>query len=336
MVADALTVEAVLAGLAGGALGAMIGGFSALGLAGVLVVVGEAVDLAAGPGAVPDIVGTGFTASVGLGPALGPHVAFAGGAAAAAYAARHGRVGGDSLAFAAKDLAVPLGSAPDVLIAGGLFGAVGVLLAGLVAAVSLPLDPVAAAVVVSAVGHRLAFGYPLVGHVDGALLDMGPYARREPRDEMPEAAGRLAAEPWQPAHTPWAHVLGLGIAVGLLGAYLGLATGSALLAFGVAASLVLFRTVGLERVPIVYHIALPASIAALGLAGVHPLAALVGGAVAGVVGAVLGELTGRTLVAHADTYLDPAFASILVTSILLSLLASAGLLAPAAVPYPVL
>lgn len=336
MVADVLTVEAVLAGLAGGALGAAIGGFPALGLAGVLVVVGEAVDIAAGPGAVPDVVGTGFTATVGLGPALGPHVAFAGGAAAAAYAARHGRVGGDSLSFEAKDLAVPLGSAPDVLLAGGLFGAVGVLLAGLVAAASLPLDPVAAAVVVSAVGHRLAFGYPLVGSVEGEWLDMGPYARREPRKDAPEAAGRLAVEPWQPVHTPWAHVLGLGAAVGLFGAYLGIATGSALLAFGVAAALVLFRTVGLERVPIVYHVALPASIAALGLAGIHPVVAMVGGAVAGVVGAVVGELAARGLVAHADTYLDPAFASILVTSLLLSLLSTAGLLAPAAVPYPVL
>jgi hypothetical protein len=41
------------------------------------------------------------------------------------------------------------------------------------------------------------------------------------------------------------------------------------------------------------------------------------------------------LFAHGDTYLDPAFTSILVTSVLLSGLAAAGLLLPGAVPYPV-
>lgn len=333
MVTDVVTIEAVLAGLAGGALGALIGALPALSLAGLLVVVGETVDALAravvDPGA-----GTGLTQTVGLGPALGPHVAFAGGVAAAAYAARNGRIDSASAYFEAKDLSVPLGSRPDVLLTGALFGAVGVLVARLAAMVSLPLDPVALGVVVTAAGHRLAFGYPLVGRIEGSVLDMSPYARGEYRSRSAEGAGRLVVEPWQPSHYRWEQAVGLGLTVGIVGAYLGLATGSAFLAFGVAAGLLLFRSLGLD-VPITHHVALPASIAALGLAAQRPVVAVVVGALFGVLGAVVGELAQRVLFAHGDTYFDPAFTSILVTSLVLALLATAGLIAPSAVPYPV-
>jgi hypothetical protein len=335
VVVDVLSIEAIVAGLAGGAVGAAIGALPALSLAGLLVVVGETLEaLGRALGEPGALAGLDLTATLGLGPALGPHVAFAGGVAAAAYAGRHGRVDTESAFFEAKDVTVPLGSRPDVLLAGATFGAVGVLAARLATSAALPVDPVALAVVLSAVGHWLAFGYPVVGHVGGAILDMTPYERDE-RRSGPEATGRLAVEPWQPAHYGWGQVVGLGVAVGVVGAYLGLATGSAFLAFGVAATLVLFRSVGLERTPIVYHIALPASIVALGLAAQHPAMAIFGGAVAGLIAAVLGELSQRVLFAHGDTYFDPAFASILLTSLCVSVLATAGLLRPGAVPYPV-
>lgn len=340
MVVDALTIEAVLAGLAGGALGAAIGGMSALGLAGLLVVVGEAGDVLARVIAEQTMAnptafgGLGLTETVGLGPALGPHVAFAGGVAAAAYAGRHGTVETEGRFHGAKDIVQPLGSAPDVLLAGGIFGVIGVLLARLAAGLSLPVDPVAFAVVLSALGHRLAFGYPIVGRIEGDVLDMSPFEEGKRRSDGP-TEGRYLVEPWQPAHYAWEGVLGLGLAVGLVGAYVGLATESAVLAFGIALSLVLVRALGLERVPIVYHIALPASIAALGLAGTSAALAMVAGAVAGVLAALIGELAARTLYAHADTYLDPAFVSILLTSLALAVLATAGVLDAGAVPYPV-
>ena len=344
MVVDVFTIEAVLAGLAGGALGAAIGGLPALGLAGVLVVVGEAVDVLgaalaeetmANPAA---FAGAGLTDTVGLGPALGPHVAFAGGVAAAAYAGRHGGVDTEWPFHAAKDVTRPLGSAPDVLIAGAIFGAVGVLFTRLAAGLSLPVDPVAFAVVLSAVGHRLAFGYPLLGRLDGDVLDMSPFAegeRREGTEGGGATAGRYVVEPWQPSHYAWYQVVGLGIAVGLVAAYLGQVTGSAFLAFGVALALAVFRSLGLDRVPLVHHVALPAGIAALALAGQPAWVAVLVGGVFGVFGAVVGELAARTLYAHADTYLDPGFASILVTSVVLALLATAGVLDPAVVPYAV-
>lgn len=343
MVVPEFTVEALLAGVAGGVLGAAIGGLPALSLAGLLVVVGEAADAllrAVGSQTMADptaLAGVGLTETVGLGPALGPHVAFAGGVAAAAYAGRSGGVGDDHRYHPAKDVTTPLGSAPDVLVAGGVFGLIGVLLARLAASAAIPVDPVAFAVVVSAFGHRIAFGYPLLGRVRSGLLDVSPYERGERRhggDGGP-GQGRLAVEPWQPDHYAWENVVVLGAAVGLLSGYLGLATGSAFLAFGVAAASLLFLAAGLARVPVTHHMALPASIAALALPGVDPWIAVLVGGVFGVLGGLAGELSQRVLYARADTHLDPSFASILLTSLLVALLATAGVLDAAAVPYPV-
>jgi hypothetical protein len=339
MVVDVFTIEALLAGLAGGALGAVLGGLPALGLAGLLVVVGEAGDVVAGiiaeqtvanPNALAEL---GITQTIGLGPALGPHVAFAGGVAAAAYAGRHGDVEAEGPFHPAKTITQPLGSSPDVLLAGGIFGVTGVLLARLAAGLALPVDPVAFAVVLSGIGHRIAFGYPLIGRIEGDLLDMEPFETGARRGEG-AVEDRYVVEPWQPAHYAWEQVVGLGLVVGLFGAYVGLVTENAFLAFGIALALVLLRSLGLERIPIVYHVALPASIAALAVP-ISPLLSIVVGAIVGILAALIGELAARALYAHGDTYLDPAFTSILVTSLLLALLATAGVLDAGAIPYPV-
>jgi hypothetical protein len=166
---------------------------------------------------------------------------------------------------------------------------------------------------------------------------MSPFEARERRTGNGTAGdGRDAIEPWQPDHYAWEHVVALGAAVGLVGGYLGLATGSAFLAFGIAAASLLFLSLGHSRIPITHHMALPASIAALGLAAQDPRLAILGGAVFGILGALVGEIAQRLLYAHADTYFDPSFVSILATSLLLALLATAGLLDASAIPYPVL
>ena len=55
---------------------------------------------------------------------------------------------------------------------------------------ALPWDPIAMGVVVSAVTHRLAFGYPLIGRARGdCLLDMSPFEREEMR--TPTVSRRL-------------------------------------------------------------------------------------------------------------------------------------------------
>ena len=112
-----------------------------------------------------------------------------------------------------------------------------------------------------------------------------------------------------------------------------LATGSRFLAFGLALTSLLFLALGAFSLPVTHHMALPASIAALAV-DAEPVVGLAVAAVFGALAAVIGELAQRVLYAHADTHFDPAFVSILLTSILLALLVTAGVFEPGPVPYP--
>lgn len=360
MVTSLLTVEVLIAGLAGGMIGAAIGGLPALSLAGLVITVGEIATMplaSAGSSdanvvVAPEVFGVdsaaldaiGLTGAIGFGPVLGPHVAFAGGVAAAAYLGRAETVDTSFRYHQAKKITRPLGSAPDILVVGGIFGVVGVLLARLAAGVDLPVDPIALAVVLSAFAHRVAFGYPVFGRIrnlDSSILDMsdfeaGAYWGAKGHETSQGTGGRHVVEVWLPDHYQWENVAILGLAVGLASGYIALVSGSAFLAFGIAAFAVGFLAFGLYSIPIVYHMALPASIAALAIDAGEPVVALVVAAVFGVVAALLGELAQRTLYAHADTHLDPPFVAILLTSLLLTLLVTAGVFEPAFVPYPAL
>lgn len=345
MPADAglLAAGTILAALAGGALGAAFGPLRSLGLAGLAIVVGEAATIGSAAGEsssslAATVGGDGVTALVGLGPALGPHVAFAGGVAAAAYAARKGYLDDDSGYHPAKRISVALGSNPDVLAVGAAFGVVGYWLTQLSVQFDAPWDPIAASVVISALLHRVVFGYPVFGSLGSGLLDMSPYESGERRmaadgtDDADSLTGRYVVEPWQPAHYDWANVTGLGLVVGLFGGFVGVATGSYYLAFGLALASLLFVGTDTGNVPVVYHMALPASIAALALPDAGVAVAVVAGGLFGVVGGLVGEFVQRVLYAHADTHLDPAFGSILVTSVLIAALDAAGLFTQSAVP----
>ena len=366
MVVSVAEVLALLvAAFAGGALGAAVGALEAFSLAGVLIVVGEATDLAGGaaPAAGDDLAAlgsTGLTASLGLGPLFGPHVAFAGGAAATAFAARQGHLDTDFRYHEAKHVTRALGPRVDVMAVGGAFGVLGVLVTYASASVGLPWDPIAFSIVVTGLLARVALGYPLVGTVRGdGLLDMSPYAdraRRPPRADggVPARSGidpadttggerRFAVEPWLPHQYRWGEVAALGAAVGVFGAFVTYQTASPLLAFGIAAATLVFLCVGVERFPVTHHVALVSSLSVVGLAGgaatpaavagqVDLLAALLVGAVFGVVTALAGELAQRVLYAHADTHVDPPAAAIVVGSCLVALLDVLGVFQQSVVP----
>jgi hypothetical protein len=356
MVTAQLTVEVLLAGLAGGVIGAAIGGLPALSLAGVVISVGEIATVTGGVtpddgGSVTEVFGVepaaleavGVSGSVGFGPVLGPHVAFAGGVAAAAYLGRRETIDTGFRYHQAKKITKPLGSQPDVLLVGGAFGVFGVLLARVTAEAGVPVDPVMLAVVVSGFVHRLAFGYPLVGRLGNlqtSVLDMSPF-ERDDRWGEPEhgtaqgTGGRHVVEPWLPEHYDPVQLTVLGAGVGVVSGYVALVTGSVFLAFGITAASLLFLSLGLYDLPVTHHMALPASIAALAVVGdTEPVVALVAAGAFGVVGALAGELAQRTLYAHADTHLDPPAVSIVLTSLLLTVLAALGVLDPGPVPYP--
>ena len=348
-------IELVLAAFAGGMFGAAVGALQSFALAGLVVVVGELYALA-----VETVGGTpvvDVTGSIAFGPVLGPHVAFAGGAGAVAYAARKGYLDADFDYHPAKNVTTGLGSRPDVLAVGGIFGVVGHLVTAGSGALAAPVDPVALGVVGSAFAHRLALGYSVVGARPGRLLDMSPFEARVAADGGGDGAGGEtvgdsghAVEPWLPYQYRWAHVAVLGVAMGALGGYVAYVTASPFLAFGISVVALAFLCAGVADIPVTHHMTLPASTAALALVDapaaaltptlVHESLALgpvlLVGVAFGLVGALAGEFLQRVLYAHAETHLDPPAASIVVTSLLLGVLSIVGVLPSAVwVPTPV-
>ena len=349
----------LIAAFAGGAFGAAIGALPAFCFTGFMVLVGEAGNIlgvsglegTAMEGAGLAISGGGVTGNIAFGPVFGPHVAFAGGVAAAAYAAKSdGMPEPDDGEFhPAKDIAFALGTRPDILAVGGVFGILGVAFRWTSqATLVLPVDPPAVGVIGTAIVARLVFGYPLIGSPGGdGLLDMTPFengTKRAATDggEVQTDGGsaesyRLAVEPWLPHQYKWTHVAMLGLVAGILGGYIALITGSAVLAFGVSAASLTFLNLGVARFPVTHHMTLPGSFLALmlatpasetsaSLAGFSDPVALLGAGAVGVLGALLGELVQRIFYAHSDTHFDPPAASIIMTTLLLGILSIAGVL----------
>ncbi len=350
-------IQLVIAGFAGGAFGAAIGALPVFILTGFLVIAGEAANLGlADPAELGDpaaLGAAGLTGNVAFGPVFGPHTAFAGGAAAAAYAAKKGYMDTGFDYHEAKNIAHALGTKPDVLAVGGAFGILGVLITNASVSLGMPWDPIAMGVTLGALFHRLILGYSIVGTVHASgIFDMGPFEREEMRQtaeggEVVADGGtknRFAVEPWLPHQFRWARVVMIGLTAGLLAAWIGLVTGSYFLGFGISAASLVFLNCGVDQCPVTHHITLPAATAALIVtsAGTAPLAGLgltggllVGGAF-GVLGALLGELWQRVFYAHGDTHWDPPAASIVLTTFLIAVLAIAGIL-PASgwIPVPV-
>jgi len=322
------TLLLAVAAFAGGTFGASIGALNAFAFTGFLVVAGETVNIVQrnfGAGSAVDITG-----DIAFGVVLGPHVAFAGGAGAVAYATKRGYFGEDFVDgyHPAKVITEGLGTRADVLAVGGLFGVIGFLFAEASTAVSAPYDPVAAGVVVSAFAHRALLGYSVLGE--------------------PSLRLRERAEAWLPYQSSLVDATFFGAAVGVLGGYAAYVTGSAFLAFGLSAATLALMCAGVDRIPVTHHITLPTSTAVVALTGLSegtvPVAVvqelslasvvLVGG-VFGVLGALLGELSQRVLYAGAETHLDPPAASIVLTTFVIAVLAVAGVLPSAAwVPVP--
>ncbi|GAB7008535.1 hypothetical protein [Halorubrum trueperi] len=320
-----------LGAAAGGAFGAALGALPAFIFTGFLVIAGVwGGDAAQGVG-----VGVGF------GPVFGPHISFAGGAAAAAYAAKKGDMESGFDYHNAKDIGFALGSRPDILAVGAAFGVFGILLEQVLRNGAIPTDPIAFTVVASALLHRLVFGYSVIGTVSdraSGYFDMGPFEREEmrsagsvPGDGEKDGADRLAVEPWLPNMYKWSHVTAIGLVAGLGAAYAAIQTGSPFLGFGISAATLLFLNLGVERIPVTHHMTLPAATAYLATAGTgySPIVALVIAGLFGVLGALVGEAFQRVFYAHGDTHVDPPAASIAITHTFIAILSIVGILGSA-------
>ncbi|QIB74516.1 hypothetical protein GL213_08395 [Halogeometricum borinquense] len=321
-------VEMLIAAFAGGAFGAALGALPAFIFTGFLVIAGETAVVA-------NAEAGSITGSVAFGEPFSPAISFAGGAAAAAYAAKRGYMDSGFDYHNAKDIAFALGTKPDVLAVGGLFGILGYWITIASQTYNLPWDPIAMGVTLSALAHRVAFGYPLVGKIRGdGPLDMSPFEREEIRVGGEAAAdgdgetdggtaSRLAVEPWLPHQYKWANVAAVSLVVGLLGAFIAMETGSIFLAFGISAASLVFLNLGVERIPVTHHMSLIGSAGALAAVGGPDgslLVGLIAGGVLGLISGLFGELFQRVFYSHSDTHWDPPAAAIVFGSFLIVIL----------------
>lgn len=299
-------VANLLAAFAGGIFGAAIGGVPAFVFTGVIVLIGIAAGLGGGQF---DVLG-----EVAFGPFFGPHVSFTGAVAAAAFAARRNDIEDG------KDIATPLTGLADPLplIVGGIFGIGGYLFNELLS-VLLAADPrgtifytdtIALTVVISAIVVRVLFGRT---GVFGTL------------DDESRGRGRFktgATRAWVAYQEGFAQASVLGLGFGLLGAYAvaflsgadpGFAGVAALVGYGISATSLAFLVFGFN-VPVTHHMSLPAAVVAGAVitAGGGSTAAILLGALAGIGGALLGEVFSRAFLIHGDTHIDPPAGAIFV------------------------
>jgi hypothetical protein len=326
----------LVSAFAGGAFAAAIGALPAFIFTGIMVIGGEAASVATG-GEVGSITG-----QIAFGPFFGPHVSFAAGAAASAYAAKKGYMETGFDFHESKNIAAALGPKIDVMLVGGAFGVIGLIITTFSAGLNLPWDPIAIAVTLSALLHRAFLGYSILGKAEGKRLDMTPFEegvnRADPAglvsDMVKNATDRLAVEPWLPHQYKWGQVAGIGLFAGILGAFTAIETGSPFLAFGISAASLFFLNLGVEKFPVTHHITLPASTIALAavatgdgmIAGASDGTAVILGGLLGLVCALFGELFQRIFYAHGDTHWDPPAAAIVFGTFLIALMYFAGIL----------
>ncbi|WP_123534332.1 hypothetical protein [Halosimplex salinum] len=337
----------LITALAGGAFGAAIGALPAFIFTGFVVFLGEGLAILQREvgAAVPDVgsgeLATGVTGVIGFGAITGPHIAFAGGVAATAYAGKkYPEMEPDGWDYHfGKNILYAFGTKPDILAVGAVFGVLGMLINQFGAAVLTVggtglTDSIALSVVATAFIARIVFGYPIVGKSAGdGLLDMTPFEREEPRmatdgGEVPqEHAGRLATEPWLPHQYKWAGVTTIGLVGGILGGYIWIQTGSIFMGYAISAMSLLFLELGVEKIPVTHHITLIGAVGAvvmMPVAGAVP--ALLAAGVFGAVSGLFGEITQRMFYAHSGTHVDPPAMAIALAMAIVAVLAILGIL----------
>ncbi|NUB93242.1 hypothetical protein HTZ84_00755 [Haloterrigena sp. SYSU A558-1] len=328
----------LIAALAGGAFGAALGALPSFVFTGFVVFLGEGLAVLEGEIGAAEAIGagdiaTGITDVIGFGAVTGPHIAFAGGVAATAYAGqKYPEMEPDDWDYHfGKNILYAFGTKPDILAVGALFGALGMLITQVMAGLGFPTDNIALSVVATAFLARLAFDYPIVGRVGGSsVLDMSPFEREEKRvaADGGTQTDRLATEPWLPHQYEWSGVTAIGLVGGILGGFIWLETGSIFLGYAISAMSLLFLNLGVEKIPVTHHITLLGAVGAviaMPAIGSEPVALLVAGAF-GAISGLIGEVSQRVFYSHSGTHVDPPAMAIAAFMFVLGLLYLAGLL----------
>jgi hypothetical protein len=294
-----MDIFALIGSFGGGIIGAYIGAVPIFIFAALLAIVGAVSAMSGGGSFILDYVA--------FGSYLGPHIAFAGGVAAAAYAGKKKKI------KSGLDLSAPLFGAGDpmTLLVGGAFGVLGFLIhyvAGTL--LRLQTDLPGLAVFLSAIIARYAFG-------TGGL-----FGKIKPEEKRTYFTGGTCF---------WCNVLlgaGIGIATGFV--YQSMINGGVskeamasfpVLSFGIAGASLIFAHSG-AAVPATHHIAILSALAAVSSG--NPLM----GVVFGIAASLFGDFIGSTINSHCDTHVDPPACTIFLFTFLINLLFGSGLIRP--------
>lgn len=287
------SIHVILAAFGGGVVGALLGALPMFIMTGFIGFIAVALQLSGS-----EMAGM-FVGDIVFGPFTGPHIAFGGGAAAAAFAA-HRLEALDS----GSDILTPLFKTRSaaVMLVGGIFGVIGHLACIGLTAAGYPANPVATAVVVSGVIARALFGHK--GLATLASVRTKETAVLEKAKE--ERVGFLNMK-------ESAMNLVVAVSLGLLFSFVCMRTGVAEFGFYFSAVTLVLIQFG-YAVPLTHHITLTCGAAAI----------LSGSVLVGVLFAVLawfvGELWEKNINARDDTWLDTPSGSIFICSFGLLLL----------------
>lgn len=286
---------ALVASFGGGVIGAYMGALPAFILTGVIAIAGAVAAMGGGA----DMT-VGFIA---FGSYLGPHIAFAGGVAAAAYAGRTKKLGdGTDILSCLNGLADPA-----TLVVGGVFGVAGFLIHYLIGAVlHLNTDLPGFTVIISAVIVRFIFG-------TSGLVGKAPAGVR--REYYTAGKGMICNV-----------LLGLGLGTTTGFVYQALVNAGAsaaaigsypILCFGIAAVSLIFTQTGFAM-PATHHIALISALAAVSSG--NPVM----GIVFGILTSLFGDFVGKTFNSHCDTHIDPPAFTIFIFTFIVNILFGSG------------
>lgn len=298
----------LVASLGGGAFAAAIGGQTSFIFTGFAFLFGLSGLLGDGS--------AGFIEFVAFGPVFGPHIAFAGAVAAAAYAGQRGYM------ESRKDIITPLAtlSRPDVLVVGAVFGAIGYLVEQLVRLIpwfGSTTDTVATTVVIMGFLARWIFG---------RQSGFGPYTKGVPVLSTKDDTH------WVPWQEGWgitsAHGFFSGLVFGAAALVLvnnfseDVAGWAFLIGWAFSAVSLTFLSLGMKT-PVTHHMTLVGALAAVQFFPIvgdnFAVATLIGG-VFGLIAGVLGEVFARLTQNRGNTHIDPpAFAIFPGTTLVLVL-----------------
>jgi hypothetical protein len=290
----------------GGAFGATLGALGAFVFTGIVGLVGIAM---AASGSSFDFLG-----NVAFGTYFGPHISFAGGVAAAAFARKMGYIeSGKNILKSLSGL-----KRPSVLVVGGVFGMLGYAFNTGFALMPIKLDTVALTVFVLAIIAKVAFGSTGLGEIFGSVPE-----------DVKNIGGRYSmrcTNVWLPYVTSSCEKTIVGITAGGVSIYLTYlmlqnpetAGVAPFVGFCISAVSLIMLFLGCE-IPVTHHITICASYGVVASGG-----SILWGFAAAVAAAYAGDFFARTFYCYGDTHVDPPATAIAAVSFVLMTLIPKG------------